>query len=512
MSDEFLVEVISYFRNSGFYSDQGDFSPDEILDRLRDRSLSESNFELLENVDEGFKREVAFLTSDRTRTWFANPANLMGWENTYVNTLKAWASISRGVFTPSNITESWVTSQGPITVSFVFDNKKFDLHPRYMGATFDMQVLDSINAIISSSGVQFETIPISTGDVVVLAFSADEARKIRDERSWRFRPRFKCTEKEPWNGFPGTKLIEWLNPVSTCYFGRTFSQLEAVLRLSGCNDAAISHVMVTLRELQTLAPDFGDPMDLVFYELETGFESPEDASSFTEGGAPQLVVSDDIRGVPRHTLFPANFEFTKSDALSSAKRIRTRFTVADFGLVRSENILIPKPELDDPLVAHRWIVGLLESACIVGVNRLLSEFVRLSSFLLTNFPAESEVVRANCEAVTFTGWIDFVYLDKGSYQGRIAPIQYLARMKAEEMLCGLYNRIHKTDFTAHLQETRALYEQELWHVLTTDIPLGDLNAAGWSVKTCLSQGETNLIALRESLRKLAALMEHTSQQ
>lgn len=509
MSDDSLCEKISYFRDFGFFSEYGDDSPAQILEDLRKRSSEDADFVLFDDGGEGYQLEACFLASDTSRMWLENPSNLLQWDHSYSAVIKQWAEISRGAFVPYDVQETWETAAGPIKITFSCNGSLQTLTPKFSGATFDMGILDRINDLISTGGIQLESVKVDSEEVIVVALTGVEKQRLHQERGWKFYPRYRCTEAIPWLGFPGMVIAELFSDGATdaFYLGRTLGQLEAVLRLAGWKDTTVSTIMVTVNQLRELAEKSGGPISIGMLEFSLGFESPEENSSYAEGGAPQFVASAEFRGVPRLEVTPLNYSYFRDTSIAPVETKKTPFPIAQFGLKRSELVYLPPIDPNDGSAWHRWLVGLLETATEIGVNRLVSEFVRISTFLANNFPDESLALRRESLGVHCIGWTSFTHIDKGSYTLRVAPIKYQARLQAEAILCEMYNRVHRSDFSSHLQETETLYRNELWHILTLDVPAEDLQTAGWTRENSIHQGVENLRSLQHSLSRLGSLAE-----
>ncbi len=104
----------------------------------------------------------------------------------YVDTLKAFARISRGVFTPTDITETWETEKGPVRVEFAYKGERHCLQPKYRDDWLDAQVLFGLDRLIADSGYHFGFYDTGGTDLVVVTLTPEEKRKIKRERGVAF--------------------------------------------------------------------------------------------------------------------------------------------------------------------------------------------------------------------------------------------------------------------------------------------------------------------------------------
>ena len=106
-------------------------------------------------------------------------------DNIKVETLQEWARISRGVFLPQNIAETWESEQGPILVNFTLNGVRCSIHVDY-GISADPSMLtNEINPLILQTGYQFEIRDLSP-TVWVLVLTPDEKQRLEKEQFWKF--------------------------------------------------------------------------------------------------------------------------------------------------------------------------------------------------------------------------------------------------------------------------------------------------------------------------------------
>jgi hypothetical protein len=124
---------------------------------------------------------------DDERVWWGDlEADVDPTNKVYETTLEAWAGISRGAFAPSGITETWASSQGPVTVSFTLNGKPETLNPAYLDDWIDPTIITRINELIASSGKQFELYRAFDQTLFLTALTAEEKRALERDRGWCF--------------------------------------------------------------------------------------------------------------------------------------------------------------------------------------------------------------------------------------------------------------------------------------------------------------------------------------
>ena len=106
-------------------------------------------------------------------------------DNVNVETLQEWARISRGVFLPQNIAETWESEHGPILVNFTLNGVRCSIHVDY-GIWADPSMLtNEINPLILQTGYKFELRDLSS-IVWVLVLTPDEKQRLEKEQFWKF--------------------------------------------------------------------------------------------------------------------------------------------------------------------------------------------------------------------------------------------------------------------------------------------------------------------------------------
>src|SRR3954470_19604271 len=101
--------------------------------------------------------ELELLRFDDPRVWWEDTEADVGDGNgAYLDAVAGLAGISRDVFRPSRITETWETETGPIDVGFVLEGERRVVRPRYLSDYLDIEgLVDGINALLPDDGPRF---------------------------------------------------------------------------------------------------------------------------------------------------------------------------------------------------------------------------------------------------------------------------------------------------------------------------------------------------------------------
>jgi len=118
--------------------------------------------------------------------WADDPeADVCAENQVYREVIGEWATVSKGSFDPTSIKEDWETDTGPIQVSFDLGGRPARISPAYQNDWIDLKVLQQINALIATSGRQFEC-AADVNFAVVLCLTSEQKQKMHLERSFPF--------------------------------------------------------------------------------------------------------------------------------------------------------------------------------------------------------------------------------------------------------------------------------------------------------------------------------------
>jgi len=198
-----MIEAVRYYRGLDFFSQYSDLSDEALAERLV--TVIEDEWGQTFTADPGGPRvvdewgetisspdsvpfaDLSLLRADSTRVWWEDTeADVCKRNQVYVETLRAWADISRGAFSPQNIIEAWEDEAGPVSVTFMLDGVERRLQPEYLDDYIDMGIVVPINGWIRKTGYAIELYEAFDQTAFVVVLTPDEKRKLEQERSWRF--------------------------------------------------------------------------------------------------------------------------------------------------------------------------------------------------------------------------------------------------------------------------------------------------------------------------------------
>lgn len=185
--DSWIMEALAYYRPLGYFSHYR--GEDRAVAQALHKSLIESSSDTITAEDlETPEFDLFFLSLDPARSLYSvmdfgdylAPGN-----EAYVSSLEALANISRGIFTPENIEETWDSPDGPIRLHFDFEGKRRELKMETWGGAFDFRILLQLNALLAGTEYRFEMAPMD--DILfVTVLKAEEKSSLERDRNLAF--------------------------------------------------------------------------------------------------------------------------------------------------------------------------------------------------------------------------------------------------------------------------------------------------------------------------------------
>ena len=185
--ESWLRDALAYYKPLGFFAH---YSGEEgAVVRALHKALVETSSDTITAEDLATPEfDLFFLSLDPLRTLysvmdfgdFLAPGN-----EAYVASLEALANISRGIFKPDNITESWDTPDGPIRLHFDFEGQSRELKMETWGGAFDFRILLQLNSLLAKTEYRFEMAPMD--DILfVTVLKAEEKSSLERDRDLSF--------------------------------------------------------------------------------------------------------------------------------------------------------------------------------------------------------------------------------------------------------------------------------------------------------------------------------------
>jgi hypothetical protein len=180
-----LSHSIKEFRGLDFFRDKENISDEKLAEMI-----NEEHFALFgEEIDPQCPfLDLLLLAYDKKRVWWEDTeADVLNGNNVYIEFMNDLSRISRGVFSPSEISESWVTDEGPITIEFKLGGEKISINPKYIDDYIDVEIISDINKLIPSEK-KFELYKPFDQTAFIIMLSKDEKTRLQKKRGWEFFP------------------------------------------------------------------------------------------------------------------------------------------------------------------------------------------------------------------------------------------------------------------------------------------------------------------------------------
>lgn len=198
-----MVSSLKFYIDNGFYESLKDLSTEKLLDSilrwrcayLLDQTITEAA--IVSNPRTWiYKREfspihqnaeIHLVRYDKNRVWWEQyEYDIIEGNQGYVKLLTEWSKISRGAFSPSEISEDWKSENGPLEVSFLLNKKKKALKPEVQNDWLDANIIKNINEMIKETGFQFYIYELTDSTLFVICLTKEEKKKLEDEKHWTF--------------------------------------------------------------------------------------------------------------------------------------------------------------------------------------------------------------------------------------------------------------------------------------------------------------------------------------
>ncbi len=181
------VDTARFFRAMGFFSKYSTLSDEDLARRLE----ADVCMQWDEPCPSGAEKDpqladMYLLSTDAARIWCADLESVYPGESAYVRFLNGLAAISRGTFSPRDITEQWKGERGPVEVGFIVDGKRH-IFIHKGGDMLDPSIVRTVNGAIKGTGISFADCDNFGMPGFILALTHDELGRLA-ARGWKFWP------------------------------------------------------------------------------------------------------------------------------------------------------------------------------------------------------------------------------------------------------------------------------------------------------------------------------------
>ena len=182
-SDETIEDRVAALRAIGLFADRAG-ADDATLASEVEAGITEFWGDALEPDDPQMDLIVA--EQDDQRVWWRDlEADVIDGNDVYVTTLEEIGAVSVGAFEPEDISETWTSDEGPVTITFATDGQPHEISAAYFDDFIDPGILAPINALIASAGRRFEIYKAFDQSALVMALT-DAERTGLEARGWCF--------------------------------------------------------------------------------------------------------------------------------------------------------------------------------------------------------------------------------------------------------------------------------------------------------------------------------------
>jgi hypothetical protein len=182
-ANESIAERVTALRNLGLFADRAGATDEQLAGEFEREIADEWGSE---PPDDPIYAELLVAERDVDRAWWGDlEADVIQENEVYVATVDEWAAISVGAFTPTSITETWRTPEGPVDISFELAGNSHTVTAEYLDDWIDPRIATAINALIAASRRQFLFFQSFDQSAFVMVLTDDE-RTAFETRGWCF--------------------------------------------------------------------------------------------------------------------------------------------------------------------------------------------------------------------------------------------------------------------------------------------------------------------------------------
>jgi len=181
-----LSHSVKRFRALGFFLDKENISDEKLAEIINGEHLALFG----EDIDpHGPFSDLLLLSYDKKRVWWEDTeADVLNGNNVYIDFINDLSRISKGEFSPSEITETWETDEGPVYVQFLLDGERISINPKYIYDYIDVEIISDINKLLPSDKAKFEMYKPFDQTAFILMLSKNKKSHLQKKRGWVFYP------------------------------------------------------------------------------------------------------------------------------------------------------------------------------------------------------------------------------------------------------------------------------------------------------------------------------------
>ena len=175
------VGTVKFYRELGFFSEYGDLPDEKLASKLNSLYRKKTGDSIDPTVPSEEIAEFELLSLDESRFWMSElETDIFPGEKYYADLVEKLGKISRGVFNPTDITETWESEKGPIHVEFTANGVRHCLQPKYDRDWLDTDFLIKMEDFFKGTG--YELVIHMDDPIAAMVLTPDEKKKIRRRR------------------------------------------------------------------------------------------------------------------------------------------------------------------------------------------------------------------------------------------------------------------------------------------------------------------------------------------
>jgi hypothetical protein len=190
LEDQWVVTVKTDLGESTHYHNDPESFPGSIrhsdyLQQEREKAMNGVSFDRKDDL-----ADIWIAREDKTRVWYSDlEAGAYPESDDYVQALTEWGRISRGIFEPKEIRETWKPvnqHEYRLQISFQWNGTPHSIEFDTVDEWINLKALNAINELIRDSGTRFYVYESFDQCAYIVALTAKERAAIEQKRSWKF--------------------------------------------------------------------------------------------------------------------------------------------------------------------------------------------------------------------------------------------------------------------------------------------------------------------------------------
>lgn len=183
---EWIYEAVAFFTEMGFLENLKEDTLEKTIQNIKAYVNENMNYEL---IHDDYDADLRLLLIDHKRISMILDDESFVTQATgiYKMMLERLSAIGRSIVQFQSIEESWENSEGPILLTFEYDDISHSIQIPYYGETPLFSFIEDLNRIIAETGYQFEIYYPEEAAVwggFTTLLTAEEKKQLIEKREW----------------------------------------------------------------------------------------------------------------------------------------------------------------------------------------------------------------------------------------------------------------------------------------------------------------------------------------